>query len=336
MRVALDALGGDNAPKATVEAALMAATENPDIEVMLVGDGSIVQSSLDAVGTLPDNLQFIHTEGFIEMDEEPVSALRKKPTSSIPACVTLLKEHKADAMVSAGNTGACVAASMFGLNRLPGVRRPGIAANLPTPNGPCTLIDVGANINCKPINLYQYAVMGTELSRAAGGGDNPSVGLLSIGEEAAKGNSLVKETRALMQEKGGINFQGNVEGSEIFRGSFDVVVCEGFVGNAVLKVSEGLAETMLRTVHAEVQAMLQSGEALAGADKLLSAALQRVKSKVDYGEAGGAPLVGLDGYVQICHGRSDARALANAVRVVAHTAAAGVNAHITEALHAKG
>jgi glycerol-3-phosphate acyltransferase PlsX len=201
--------------------------------------------------------------------------------------------------------------------------------------GGCTLVDVGANINCKPINLYQYAVMGTAYARDISGNPEPVVGLLSIGEEDAKGNPLVKETRALMQEKGGVNFQGNVEGSEIFRGNYDVVVCEGFVGNAVLKVSEGLAETLLGTVKSEVQQMLESNGELQGAGKALGTALKRVRDKVDYAEAGGAPLLGLDGYVQICHGRSDTRALANALKMAAKIAGAGLNTHITEALTAK-
>lgn len=335
MRVALDALGGDHAPKEAVLAAIQAAQSNDALEVLLVGDASLVEPVLAEVGALPANVRFVHAEGVIEMDEEPVSALRKKPLSSIPACISLCKDGEADAMVSAGNTGACVAAAMFGLNRLPGVRRPGIAATLPTAKGRCTLIDVGANINCKPVNLYQYAVMGTALARVLSGTEHPIVGLLSIGEEDAKGNPLVKETRALMQQKGGVNFRGNVEGSEIFRGNYDVVVCEGFVGNAVLKVSEGLAETLLRTVKTEVQELMASDAGARGAGEHMGIVLTRVKAKVDYAEAGGAPLLGLDGYVQICHGRSDARAMANAVLQAARLAEAGLNNHITEALTAK-
>lgn len=338
MRIAIDALGGDLAPAEPVKAALESAARHPDYTVLLVGERATVEPALAAAaggGGAPGNIELVDSEGFIAMHAEPVSALRKQPGASIPVCVGLLKSGGADAMVSAGNTGAVVAGSMFGLNRLPGVRRPGIAAVFPalTEAGRCLLIDVGANVSCKPVNLYQYGVMGSAFARLILGVATPKVGLLSIGEEEGKGNLLVKETRRLFAERGGaFEFRGNVEGRDIFGGDVDVVVCEGFVGNAILKVAEGVSETLLRTIKAEVQQMVAGGDG--GDGQALGAALKRLKQKTDYAEAGGAPLLGMTGHVQICHGRSDGRAIANAVTSAARMVEQKINERITEALHA--
>jgi glycerol-3-phosphate acyltransferase PlsX len=301
-----------------------------------VGDHGPLEAELAKVGKAPANVRVVASEGAIAMDAEPVAALRRNPRASIPVCVDLVKTGEAKAMVSAGHTGGCVAGAMFGLNRLPGVRRPGIGATLPSlsTSGHCVLIDVGANVNCKPVNLFQYAVMGMAVSQLCLGVTRPRVGLLSIGEEDAKGNSLVKETFRLFRQESAFDFKGNVEGRDLFGGGVDVVVCEGFVGNAVLKVAEGVSETLFRTIREEVKAMGAGGGSPSAA---LGGALQRLRARCDYAETGGAPLLGMDGHVQICHGRSDARAILNAVTGAIRMVDVGVNARITEVLaaHAK-
>lgn len=333
MRIAIDALGGDLAPAEPVKAACQAAARHPEHEMLLVGDPGTVDAELAKLGPTPANVRVVAAEGAIAMDAEPVSALRRQPRASIPGCVGLVKSGEAAAMVSAGNTGACVAAAMFGLNRLPGVRRPGIGATLPSLStaGHCVLIDVGANVNCKPVNLFQYAVIGTALSQLCLGVPRPRVGLLSIGEEDAKGNSLVKETHRLFRAEQAFDFIGNVEGRDIFGGGVEVVVCEGFVGNAVLKVAEGVSETLFRSIREEVKAMSAAG----GTAAALGTALQRLRARCDYAETGGAPLLGMDGHCQICHGRSDARAILNAVTGAVRMVDVGLNGRITEALAAR-
>ena len=330
MRIAIDAMGGDNAPGEPVRGALEFAAAHAADQLCLVGDPEVVREVLDAASDVPPNVSTVESYGVIDMADEPVSALRRKPQASIARCVELMKRGEADALVSAGNTGATVAAAMFGLRRLAGVRRPGIATSLPTFRGYCTLIDVGANINCKPVNLFQYAVMGVAYAKLVRDCPKPRVGLLSIGEEETKGNSLVKETRRLLRD-GGINFLGNVEGRDIFTGRFDVVVCEGFVGNAILKVTEGLSESLYRTLDAEVERFASEAD---GAASALRAALERMRRRTDYAETGGAPLLGLEGHCVICHGRSDARALGNAIGAASRMVELGINDHISAALTA--
>ena len=339
MRIAVDAMGGDHAPAEVVKGALTAAKAYPQHQVLLVGDAEPVGRLLDAAGERPRNLRAVPSSGVIGMEEEPVTALRRKPECSIAVSVGLVRDREADALISAGCTGAAVAAAMMGLNRLPGVRRPGIAAALPTMGHPCVLIDVGANINCRPMHLFQYALMGAAYSELVLDRKDPSVGLLSIGEEDAKGNSLVKETRRLFQREGAFRFVGNVEGRDIFSGKTDVVVCEGFVGNAILKVSEGLAESLFRSFQEELAAAgatpSPNGAAPNGGAEKVIAALRRLKARTDYAEAGGAPLRGLDGICLISHGRSDARAITNAIASAARMAERQVNGRIAEALAAR-
>jgi glycerol-3-phosphate acyltransferase PlsX len=256
------------------------------------------------------------------MGESPVEALRSKPDTSIQGCIEALAAQDVDAVVSAGDTGGVVAASTMFNRRLKGVKRQGIAIPLPSVRGTTLLIDVGANIQCKPVHLLQYAIMATSYAQEVLGIEEPSVGILSVGEEEAKGTDLVKKTRVLLS-RSGLNFVGNVEGQSIFAGTADVVVCDGFVGNVILKVAEGLAEAFLQKVLA---ALGSSGD-VADSSKLSMKDLMKV---LDYSATGGAPLLGVRGSVIICHGRSRAHAIANAIGVALDFSRSGVNDRIME------
>jgi glycerol-3-phosphate acyltransferase PlsX len=258
------------------------------------------------------------------MDESPVEAIRGKPDSSISVMCKLAAKGEADVVISAGNTGACVAAAQLRMRTLPGVGRPGIAVILPTFHGPVVICDVGANPEPKPRHIEQYAIMAGAYATAICGIENPRVGLLSIGEEDAKGNSLTKESRKLMRDEPLINFIGNIEGRDIFQGSVDVVVCDGFVGNIILKFTEGIAEGMFQTILAELKEF---------APDLLEEfkpVMKKIYQKHDWQEYGGAPLLGVGGYCLICHGRSDSRAIKNAIRVGKQLVTSGVNQKIIE------
>jgi len=258
----------------------------------------------------------------VGMDEKPVEAHRAKPRNSILHMVEMAAAGELDAFISAGNTGACVAACQMRLRRLSGVHRPGIAIVIPTLHGPVVLCDVGANVDCRPQHLYQYGVMAAEYSRNICNVAEPRVGLLSIGEEDAKGNELVKETRELLRADKSVRFVGNVEGRDIFRGTADVIVCEGFVGNVCLKLMEGFAENVFKTLYAEI------GKSPSGASGQLKAALGNLREKFDFNEYGGAPLLGINGVCIICHGASQHRAIFNAVRVAAGFCRTGINERI--------
>lgn len=327
MRIAVDAMGGDHAPGQVVQGALQAARDNPAEEVVLVGDRDRVGTEAEASGGLPTNARLVHASEVVGMDESPVEALRRKRDSSIGRAVGLLKAGEVEAVVSAGNTGAVVAASTLSLRLLPGVRKPGIAATFPTLAGHCTVMDVGANIKPRPQHLVQYAVMASAYHRHVLGHDRSRVGLLNIGEEGGKGNELVREAHRLL-ETAPVDYAGNQEGQDLFRGECDVFVCEGFVGNLILKVAEGLGVTLLEFLRREVQFLFRRDLDHLQLDEL-SARLQR---RVDYAEYGGAPLLGIDGLVVICHGRSDARAMANALAAAWRFASLEVNRHIVEGL----
>jgi len=310
MRIAIDAMGGDYAPDEIIAGALevLPQLEKDDV-VLLVGPQGMLETKLAGMTYDKNRLSIVDAPDVIAMDEKPIDSLRKKPRSSIGVLAKLAKLDRADAVISAGNTGACVAAFQMRMRTLPGVNRPGIAVVFPTLTGPVTICDVGANIACKPINLYQYGLMASIYSQHYLGVQNPKVGIMSIGEEEAKGNEIVKKTRDLLRADPRINFIGNVEGRDIFRGACDVIVCEGFVGNVILKVTEGLASSLL----ADVQSALASANADRGAgNKRVLADLTR---RNDYAEYGGAPLLGVDGICIIGHGSSDARAVFNALRV---------------------
>lgn len=332
IRVAVDAMGGDHAPKAVVEGALLALQRIPEVCVTLVGDRGAVEPLLRANGAAEsDRLSVVHASQVLEMAENPVAGLRAKPDNSISRMLLEVHEGRASAAFSAGNTGGMVAGATLHLARLRGVKRPGIAVPLPTQDGGiCLVIDAGANIYCKPLHLVHYAHMASAYAGAVLGVKSPRVGILNIGEEEAKGTSLVRETSAALRTSG-LNFVGNIEGHAIFKGGVDVVVCEGFVGNIVLKTTEGLAESILTILSGAVRKAAESEPAAAHALKAVAAGL---KARMDYAAYGGAPLLGFEGVVLIGHGRSSAEAVASAVRTASEFAHKRVNERIRDAVRA--
>ncbi len=308
--VALDAMGGDAGPAVNVEGAVAAAREL-GLGVILVGVQEEIRRHLDRHDLRGLPIKVRHASEVVEMEESPSTALRKKKDSSIRVAVDLVRSGDADAVVSAGNTGAVMAITLVVLGPLAGVERPAIAAALPTLAGHAILLDVGANVDCKPRHLIQFAIMGNVYARQVLGKARPRVGLLSIGEEETKGNELTKEAFRALEEEPGIEFIGNVEGVDVFKGYADVVVCDGFTGNVALKIGESVAETIMALVREEVTADLRSR---AGA-LLLKPAFRRLQRRLDYSEVGGAPLLGVNGITIISHGRSSAKAIRNALRV---------------------
>ena len=340
--IAVDAMGGDRAPEVVVEGTLAALAEYEDLAVHLVGRTEVLEPLL--AGASRDGLTLHHAPDVIGMDESPAKALRQKPEASISVCVRLLAKGDVRGLVSAGNTGAVVASSMFVARLLPGVHRPGIAVTLPTRRGPTVLCDVGANIQPKPAHYLQYAVMAAAFSHDMHGVESPRVALLNIGTEETKGGAGLRGIRALLEEAGraGVfDFVGAVEGNHIFEGAADVVVCDGFVGNTILKAAEGvgrvvveefaaICETELTGMSADDKELVQSP---------LRRGLRRLVELTDYTTYGGAPLLGMDGCAIIAHGRSDGRAIKHAIRASRDFARREVNRHIVsrlEELSAKG
>ncbi len=327
MSVAVDAMGGDNAPYEIVKGSVLAAQQFPDSEILLVGDEKVIWRELASCGTTPKNITVHHASQVVGMDDPATYSIRQKTNSSITRCVELVASGKAAAVVSAGHTGATVAAAARHLRTLKGVGRPGIATPFPTKNGTCLVIDVGANIACKPMHLFQYGVMAAVFSKYISGNKEPRVGLLNIGEEDAKGNDLAKETFALLSNSH-LNFVGNIEGREIFDGKADIIVCEGFVGNVILKFAEGLATGILSMIKTEAMKGFWTKLGLA----LCKPAFVPLKTKMDFTEYGGAPLLGVNGVCIICHGRSDSKAIQNAVKVAVQLSKNKVNEHIVSEL----
>lgn len=309
VRVGIDAMGGDHAPREIVAGVVEAVRSFEDIHATLVGDRAAIERELAASGADASRLDIVHTTQIVAMDDPPVEALRQKRDSSIARLVQMAAERQFDAIISAGNTGAFVAACQLKMGTLEGISRPGIAVVMPSFYGPIVVCDVGANIAPKPHHLHDYAVMATVFAREIVGVRSPRVGLLSIGEESVKGTELIKQTQALLREDPAINFIGNVEGRSLFTGECDVFVCDGFVGNIVLKLTEGLAEGLFNTIKHEIE---EESEELA---RRFDPIVREIWAKHDYAEYGGAPLLGTDGICIICHGRSDRRAIRNAVRV---------------------
>jgi len=328
--LAVDAMGGDLAPTETVKGAMHALEYLPDTRFVLVGLEEALKKELDRIEGRKERIELLHAPEFVEMGEIPVEALKRKRATSIGKAVQLVRTGQADAVVSAGNTGAAVAASYLGLGTLRGVRRPGIAVSFHLNARPVVLMDVGANIHCKPEDLYAYAVMASLYAEEVLGVRKPRVGLLSIGEEEGKGNELVHEASNLLS-RSGLKFIGNVEGDDIFRGTSDVVVCDGFVGNIVLKVSEGLSESLLRVLVGELEASDDEGSTSA----VVQTTIDRFRWRFDYAEQGGAPLLGVNGVCIICHGRSHARAIANACRCAARMVRQDLNHKIEARLAEK-
>ncbi|MEW6161925.1 MAG: phosphate acyltransferase PlsX [Nitrospirota bacterium] len=312
MRIALDAMGGDYAPAINVEGAVETVNDLEGIDVILVGDESSIKRELESKKYLPNRISIKHASQVVGMDESPSVAIRKKRDSSIRRAIELVKNGEADAFVSAGHSGVVMATALLLLGDSIGVDRPAIAAIMPTLKAPFVLIDAGANLYCKPENLLQFALMGSAYCRVIFGKSEPKVALLSIGEEDTKGNELTKEAFKLLK-KVDINFTGNIDGKDIFTGIADVIVCDGFTGNIVLKTSEGLADAIVRILKREI--VDQSAGRIGYL--LMKSALKSFKKKTDYSEYGGAPLLGINGTCIISHGRSTTKAIRNALRVAA-------------------
>ena len=331
MRVALDAMGGDYAPDPIVAGAVQAVADNPELHVVLVGDEERIRQSLTLAESAPsERLQIYHCTQVITMEDSPVFALRNKPDNSISRTWQLLAEKKVDAIVSAGNTGAMVAGGLQRKRFLKGVRRPGIATVMPTQRGPCVIIDVGANVHPKPQHLFVYGVMGSIFAQHILERPGPTIGLMNVGSEEAKGNDLAKETHALFHNSHlKDTFVGNIEGRDIHRGAVDVVVTEGFLGNVILKVCEGLFEFAMKLVAHEVIHTLDVEKTKA------HQALLNLLHRHDYSAYGGAPLLGIDGICMICHGSSGDRAIKNALVVAARYASTGLNDKIVRELESE-
>ncbi len=328
MRIAIDAMGGDNAPGEIVAGTIDSIELlDRDDELILVGQRQIIEPLVPSRESRQGVLRIVDAPDVIGMDEPPIESLRKKIRSSIAVMAKLAKRNEADAVISAGNTGACVAAFQMRMRNLPGVNRPGIAVVFPTFEGPVTICDVGANIACKPINLYQYAIMSCIYAKNVLGIENPRVGIMSIGSEDAKGNEIVKGARGMIKADPSINFLGNIEGRDIFKGICDVAVCEGFVGNVILKLTEGLVDGLFKAIKHE---LIQEKLRLAMEFKPV---MMRIYQKYDYNEYGGAPLLGVNGNAIICHGSSTSRTIKNAVLASKRFYTANVNEKITERLN---
>jgi glycerol-3-phosphate acyltransferase PlsX len=310
-RIAIDAMGVDFAPGEIVAGAIRARAEL-DVEVILVGDVDRIKASTPSVDQL-QGIGLVSAEGTIEMHEEPLSALRKKPQASINVAMDLVKRNQADAVVSAGHSGAAMAAALLRLGRLKGIDRPAIGAVFPTvvANKSVLILDVGANVDCRPKYLEQFAMMGTIYSRYVLGVENPRVGLINIGEEPSKGNDVALMAHQLLEENPNIPFAGNAEGRDILSGQFDVVVCDGFVGNVLLKFAEAVGESVLQILREELP---QGIRGKIGAS-ILKPNLRRIKQRVDHAEHGGGLLLGVAGVTVISHGSSQAPSVFNAIRL---------------------
>ncbi len=326
MKIALDAMGGDFAPEMPVAGAIEAVSEY-DVEIILVGDEKKVNECLKNKRYPHQKISVLHASEVVQMDESPTAAIRKKHDSSIRKTVELVKNKEADACVSAGHSGVMMATSLFLLGKLANVDRPAILTPIPSLTGFFVLIDAGANVDCKPKNLLQFSHMGNAYFRAIFNEPSPKIALLSIGEEDTKGNEQTKEAFKLLK-KSDLNFIGNIEGKDIFTSTADVVVCDGFVGNIVLKVSEGLVETLMKMLKREI-AGVRTGKI---GYLMIKPALKNFKKRTDYSEYGGAPLLGINGTSIVCHGRSTARALKNAIRVAIEIARQKVHETIADSL----
>jgi len=311
MQIAIDAMGGDYAPREVVAGALHAAASLNGIErIILVGDQQAIQQECRAHGSIPPGIEIVHASQAIGMDEGPVNAVRHKKDSSINRAVDLVKHGRAQAMISAGNTGAVVVSATLKLRTLEGVERPAIATMMPTPDKPFVLIDAGANTDCSPKMLVQFAAMGHVYAREILGQPRPVIGLMSVGTEETKGNEITKETFRLLSASG-LNFKGNIEGHDLFKGNIDVAVCDGFVGNVILKTSESVGHAVGTWLKRE----FVSNPLRVLGTLCLKGALSQMRRTMNPEMYGGAPLLGVCGVCIICHGASSSRAIFNAVRV---------------------
>ncbi|MBI3406162.1 MAG: phosphate acyltransferase PlsX [Acidobacteria bacterium] len=327
--IALDAMGGDNAPRTEVEGAIAAAREF-GVRIALVGQPEVLKQELARHSLRGLSIEVVPASEVIAMQDSPAQVVRKKRDSSVHVAARMVKAGEADGLVSAGNTGAVMAISYFILGLLPSVDRPALAAPFPTSRGTVSvMLDVGANVDSKAAHLEQFAVMGEIYYRAIFGTRRPKVALLSIGEEEVKGNELTKEAFSRLKQMH-LNFMGNVEGREVFAGNVDVIVCDGFIGNVALKISEGLVEHMIKMLK---QGLGSTWTTQVGA-LLARGAFKDLKKKLDYSEYGGAPLLGVKGITIIGHGRSNANAIKNAIRVAMELSRARINEKIEQELSA--
>ena len=320
-------MGGDHAPQMNIEGAVQTVQESDDTEVILVGDETAIRKELKGRKYEAGRISVVHASQVVEMHESPTVAIRKKRDSSIRVGVGLVKAGEADAFVSAGHSGVVMGTSLLLLGMSKGVDRPAIATLMPTLRDTFILLDVGANVDCKPENLHQFALMGNIYCKLILGREKPKVGLLSIGEEDVKGNELTKEAFKLIRQSS-INFIGNIEGKDIFTGAADVVVCDGFTGNIALKISEGLAEVILKMLKREISNVTAGRIGYL----MLKPAIRNFKKRTDYDEYGGAPLLGINGTSIISHGRSSAKAIRNALRVADDFARKRVYEAISDAI----
>jgi glycerol-3-phosphate acyltransferase PlsX len=327
MKIIVDAMGGDHAPGVVIDGAI-AAVKEYNSGVVLVGDEPRIKSFLNKAGYYGEKISVYPAQEVIEMHEPPAASVRKKRNSSIVIGMNLVKEGKGDAFVSAGNTGAVVCAATLDLGLLPGVERPGIAVVTPTVKGISLVVDVGANIDPKPLHLLQYGIMGSTYLQNIFNKPNPTVGLLNVGEEETKGTDFVKETYELLS-KSRLNFVGNVEGKALFSGKCDVIVCDGFVGNVALKVTEGTVESIQIFLKRHLIRTNLLGKI---GILLLKSTFEKFKRDLNYAEYGGATLLGVSGVVVIGHGRSNARAVKNAIRAAGEEVERQINQKIIEAI----
>lgn len=328
IRIALDAMGGDYAPQALVQGALLASQAARDeIDLTLVGDEHRIASELGNLENPTPSFGIEHAPESISMDEHAMEEMKRKKESSIAVGMGLLKDKKVDAFISGGNTGVVMATALFKLGRIEGVSRPAIASCLPSEKGLVVVLDVGANAECRPQNLYQFALMGSIYSSYVLKVKKPKIGLLSIGQEQTKGNELILDTHKLLSGSP-LNFVGNVEGRDVLKGTCDVVVCDGFVGNIVLKFAESIDGFLVSLVRKRVKESLLFR---LGAF-LLKVSLRDLKKSLDYAEYGGAPLLGVDGVCIICHGESSPKAILNAIKLASNMVRNEVNSHIKEKL----
>lgn len=301
-------MGGDRAPRVIVEGAVAAAKQlGSDLQILLVGRSEVIKQEIDRFNKV-ERIEVLHAEDVVSMNEQPSVVLRKKKSSSMAVGLGLLQEGKAEGFISAGNTGAVVANALFILGRVKGVKRPAIATYVPSRTGGCILLDVGANIDCKPEHLLQYGIMGACYANRVLGCKNPRVGLINVGEESTKGTEVVQEAYRLLSQSD-LNFIGNVEGRDLFNGRVDVAVCDGFVGNIILKFAESVVDMVYVVMKEAIQKTLR---AKLGA-LLMRPAFRDLRARFDYAEYGSAPLLGVDGICTIAHGGSDARAIKNAI-----------------------
>lgn len=308
--IALDAMGGDNAPGAIVEGAIRALRKYKDIKILLTGPEDKLKQLTASAGDVKNRIEIVNATEVIGMDESPMLAVRAKKDSSLVVAMNAVREGRAAAVVSAGSTGAVLAGGMFKIGRIPGIERPALAPVLPGLKNNFMLIDSGANVDCQPRYLLQFGLMGSVYMKSVLDVKNPRVGLVNIGAEAEKGNKLTKETYALMDQQNGYNFVGNCEARDIFTGDYDVVVADGFDGNIILKHTEGLAKSLFTMIKEELMSTLGTkiGAILA------KPAFYKVKRRMDYNAVGGAPLLGVNGAVVKAHGSSGAEAIENAIR----------------------